>query len=604
MKKFPSWLPLAMLNAILLLVYGSTMSHTLQEIDAGELAAVQYLPGIAHPSGYPLFTFLGFFGVRTFGIFEPLLVSNALNLLMVVLGANGFFMALRVVHSKGNSWLMALSVLSVFLSLRVWTQALSIEVYAYHIGLLGLWVWALVRYQLKQGSRAWLWLGGATGLLFTNHLISVVVLPGLFWVVWRAQATWKQRGIELVKMGAVGLSLALPMYAALYMLAQQNPDAYFGDLTSFSGFWNHVSGAQYRVWMFQGWEFSKENISLFVKGLPIDLYWTLLPVLPGLWFGRKYWPWLFIQLVVCIWYASNYDIPDIEPYYLSATVLLLFPVYAFFSYLFESIKPAWISYLPAVLIPVLMFAKHVERADRSTDVLVERYATAALESVPQNALVITRQWDVFVSPCMYLQKVENQRKDVVILDKELFRRPWYLVRGQEKHPEVWAGTEVQMDSLLPKLKAFEDGDPNPVRIQFAFEDWIQSLMRENAGRRPVLLGPELVDEEVGRRTDVVLPEGYRLVPLTYFYILQRDTAYIPVVEKIDVIDDMSPAVIETENRIHRMIRQLRVSMMANRFGYENYYGQVEEANRWRQRADRMRGRKSARGPVELPPQPQ
>jgi hypothetical protein len=44
-------------------------------------------------------------------------------------------------------------------------------------------------------------------------------------------------------------------------------------------------------------------------------------------------------------------------------------------------------------------------------------------------------------------------------------------------------------------------------------------------------------------------------------------------------------------------------MMANRFGYENYYGRVEEASRWRQRADQMRGRKSARGPVELPPQP-
>lgn len=592
-----------MLNAILLLVYGSTMSHTLQEIDAGELAAVQYLPGIAHPSGYPLFTLLGFLVVRGLGFFEPLLVSNALNLLMVVFGANCFFMALRVLHSKGNSWLMALSVVSVFLSLRVWTQALSIEVYAYHIGLLGLWTWALVRYQLKQGSRAWLWLGAATGLLFTNHLISVVVIPGLLWVVWRSQATWKQRGIELVKMGAVGLSLALPMYIVLVALAHQKPEAYFGDLGSFSGFWNHVTGAQYRVWMFQGWDFSKENISLFVKGLPVDLHWTLLPALPGLWFGRKYWPWLFIQLLACIWYASNYDIPDIEPYYVSATVLLLFPVFAFYSYLAQSIKPGWIPYIPAALIPVLMYANHLERVDRRRDVLVERYATSALESVPENALVITRQWDVFVSPCLYLQKVKNQRNDVVILDKELFRRPWYLERGKEKYPEIWAGTELEMDSLLPKLKAFESGDPNPAGIQFAFEAWIQSLMQENAGRRPVLLGPELVDEEVGRRTDIVLPEGYRLVPLTYFYILQRDTNYIPLVENTDAIDDMSPAVIETENRIHRMIRQLRVSMMANRFGYENFYGRVEEASRWRQRADQMRGRKSARGPVELPPQP-
>lgn len=603
MKSLQNWLPAAALSAILFLVYGSTMSLSIQEIDTGELATVQYLPGIAHPSGYPLFTFLGFAVVRTLGFAEPLLVSNALNLLMVVLGACFFFAALRTLHPKGNPWLMLLAVLSVFFSLRVWSQAVSLEVYGYHIGLLGLWTWLLIRYQQKAGTKASIWLGLSTGLLFSNHLISIVVVPGLLWALWKAHSTWKARLLEGGIMTGAGLAAALPLYAGLLLLAKQNPAAYFGDLSSLSGFWNHITGAQYRVWMFQGWVFSKENIGLFIKGLPVDLYWTLLPAALGLWFGRKSWPWLFIQLLVCVWYASNYDIPDIEPYYLSATLLLLFPVYAFFSYLSETVKPAWLILLPAALLPVLLLFKHGERANRRSDVLVERYARAALLSLPENALVITRQWDVFVSPSMYLQTVKNLRPDVVILDKELFRRPWYLHRGQQRHPEVWKGTEPALDSLLPKLKAFEEGDPNPQGIQQAFEIWIQELMRQNAGRRPVLLGPELVDEEVGRRSDVILPEGLRLVPLSYFYQLRSDTAYVPVSESGDAVADMPPGVLETESRIHRMVRQLRISMMANRFGYENYYGRVEEASRWRQRADQMRGRKSARGPVELPPQP-
>ena len=604
LKSLPNRLPLVALSSILILVYGSTMSLSIQEIDAGELAAVQFLPGIAHPSGYPLFTFFGFALVRSLGFAEPLLISNSLNLLMVVLGAGFFYAGLRTLHPKGNPWIMLFSVLSVFFSLRVWSQAVSLEVYGYHIGLLGLWTRLFIRYWLKADSKAPIWLGLSTGLLFSNHLISIVVVPGLLWAIWRAHSTWKARLLEGLVMTGFGLAVALPLYAGLYLLAAQNPEIYFGDLRNLNGFWNHITGAQYRVWMFKGWEFSKENISLFIKGLPVDLYWTLLPAAAGLWFGRKAWPWLFIQLPFCVWYASNYDIPDIEPYYLSATLLLLFPVYAFFSYLQETVKPSWLILIPAALMPVLLLAKHGERANRSKDVLVERYARAALLSLPKNALVITRQWDVFVSPCMYLQTVKKLRPDVVILDKELFRRPWYLNRGQQRHPGVWKGTEPSLDSLLPKLQAFEAGDPNPGGIQQAFEGWIQDLMRQNLRRRPVLLGPELVDEEVGRGSDVILPEGIRLVPLSYFYQLSSDTAYLPISEEGDVLADMSPAVLETESRIHRMIRQLRVSMMANRFGYENFYGRIEEATRWRQRADQMRGRKSARGPVELPPQPQ
>lgn len=100
MKPLPNWLPTAALSAILLLVYGSTMSLSLQEIDAGELATVQYLPGIAHPSGYPLFTFLGFAVVRSIG--------NTLNMIMVVLGAPFFIAGLRTLYPKGNAWLMLL----------------------------------------------------------------------------------------------------------------------------------------------------------------------------------------------------------------------------------------------------------------------------------------------------------------------------------------------------------------------------------------------------------------------------------------------------------------------------------------------------------------
>ena len=44
---------------IVFIVYLTTLAPSVVEIDAGELATVQIMLGIAHPTGYPLFTLLG-----------------------------------------------------------------------------------------------------------------------------------------------------------------------------------------------------------------------------------------------------------------------------------------------------------------------------------------------------------------------------------------------------------------------------------------------------------------------------------------------------------------------------------------------------------------
>ena len=42
------------------IVYLFTIAPTVVQIDSGELAAVQCTLGIAHPTGYPLFTMIGY----------------------------------------------------------------------------------------------------------------------------------------------------------------------------------------------------------------------------------------------------------------------------------------------------------------------------------------------------------------------------------------------------------------------------------------------------------------------------------------------------------------------------------------------------------------
>jgi hypothetical protein len=45
---------------ITFVVYLTTMSHSVDFIDAGELATVCHTLGIAHPTGYPLFALVGY----------------------------------------------------------------------------------------------------------------------------------------------------------------------------------------------------------------------------------------------------------------------------------------------------------------------------------------------------------------------------------------------------------------------------------------------------------------------------------------------------------------------------------------------------------------
>ena len=57
---YSPWTAALVVFAVLMPVYFFTMAPTFLHIDCGELAAAQYTLGISHPTGYPLFTLLGY----------------------------------------------------------------------------------------------------------------------------------------------------------------------------------------------------------------------------------------------------------------------------------------------------------------------------------------------------------------------------------------------------------------------------------------------------------------------------------------------------------------------------------------------------------------
>lgn len=68
-------------SLIVFIVYLFTLAPSVIQIDSGELAAVQATLGIAHPTGYPLFTMLGYLFLK---IPLPFTIIYQANLLAAV----------------------------------------------------------------------------------------------------------------------------------------------------------------------------------------------------------------------------------------------------------------------------------------------------------------------------------------------------------------------------------------------------------------------------------------------------------------------------------------------------------------------------------------
>jgi hypothetical protein len=78
-------------------VYVRTLAPTVTFIDSGELAAVASTLGVAHPTGYPLFTLLGWVFSRLPFIPEPIVGLNLMAALFCSAGVYLFYHSVVVI---------------------------------------------------------------------------------------------------------------------------------------------------------------------------------------------------------------------------------------------------------------------------------------------------------------------------------------------------------------------------------------------------------------------------------------------------------------------------------------------------------------------------
>ncbi|MFQ5811875.1 MAG: protein O-mannosyl-transferase family [Anaerolineae bacterium] len=141
------WLDFAIALAIFALalaIYNATLTPSLsyKSADGNELATVCYTLGLAHSTGYPLYTWLG----KLFTFIPVGDVAHRVNLMSAVLGAAGAALLYLIMLTITNRRLpSAFTALLFAFSLTFWSQAVIAEVYAPNVFMITLTVWLLLR---------------------------------------------------------------------------------------------------------------------------------------------------------------------------------------------------------------------------------------------------------------------------------------------------------------------------------------------------------------------------------------------------------------------------------------------------------------------------
>jgi hypothetical protein len=533
---------------VALVLYIVTLCPTVSFIDSGELAADVYTLGIPHPTGYPLFTIIGYLVAH---LPLGLRVIYQLNLMAACLCAAGVYVFFRFMlffindlvlrdgkdRTRDNETVTRQIVVKKFVpatfgtlvlafSETYWSQALSIEVYSLHVLFLAILLYLFTKavhtnllsekekLELKRRDFYWFSFAFVLGLSFTNHGTTILLAPAfLAAYVYVFGITSSNSWKNLLKLG-IPFLLGLSVLIYLPVRASADPVMNWGDPDTFEKLLWHIRGRQYTVWLFESWENASKQLSYFFNTLPGKFaYVPLVPAALGAWklfkTNRPVFVFTALLFIGCVGYAINYEIHDIDSYFLLAYVAVSLwcavGASAIVS-LSTEVRTMVLFSCGLILSTAVLPITNFRNVDESKSYLVQDYTADVFRSLQPQAIVISYQWDYFVSASFYDQLVENKRTDVIVIDKELLRRSWYLHHLELRYPLLIQQSKPELEAYTKELYKFEHNLPyNANVIEYCYANFIQSIIEKNHNARPIYVTQEIEPQYTGSFTRV--PSG-------------------------------------------------------------------------------------------------
>ncbi|MFN8503630.1 protein O-mannosyl-transferase family [Kouleothrix sp.] len=221
--------------AAALLLYAATLLPGLGSRDTAELQWVVPTLGLAHPTGYPLYTLLGWLWCQL-----PLGGTPAwrLNLFSAAAAAAALAVVYALARALGQrAPAAAIAALALGVSRAFWSQATVAEVYALAALLQALLLLALLRW---RDGRWPLWLACLLlGLGLAHHRSIILMLPGALLFVLMSRRAGGARPAVASRDLVLGLG-GLLAGGMLYLYVPLRAPAW---MQSWRQVWDHISGA-------------------------------------------------------------------------------------------------------------------------------------------------------------------------------------------------------------------------------------------------------------------------------------------------------------------------------------------------------------------------
>jgi len=499
-----------------------TLAPGLYFIDTGELAAVCVKLGIAHPTGYPLFTLLGnlfskipagdyIYSLNIMCAFISSVTSLVFfNMMYFILtsmnlGRNDEKSAVLTENNKNKTVSLIISLASSLVlafSGTFWNTSNSLEVYSLHtllvVSIIFSFLYACNKHvnNTENDVKYWIFFGYILGLSFTNHLSTIFLSVGTLYLYFAVNG-FNKNSVTKILIIAIPFIVALTVYAYFFVRGDNTVIAW-GNPVNLENFYRHVSGKQFSIWMFTSTDSASKQFSHFLTVYPKEFFYIPVIVsLPGIIFlfnkQRKFFYYTVLLFVFNILYAINYDIHDINTYFLLAFIITAVWFGTGLYYIYEKLKLS-IALLVVLSLAIISFSVYgnFNENNLSGSNYVKEFTENIFKSTKGKSIVISTQWDFWVSASFYYQYVYNQRPEIAVIDKELMRKSWYLKHLRDHYPDIYQRSSNEFDLYEIELRKFEKftdkyikpqteiDKQNLIRIQNTFMALLNSIIKYNS----------------------------------------------------------------------------------------------------------------------------
>ena len=419
-------------------LYLATLSPTIYNLDSAELTTAAATGGIVRATGYPLYLILGW-------LWSKLPIGDVgfrLNLFSAFCGAMTILLAeLSMRQLELSRWARwgALGILAV--APFFWALSIIAEVYTLHTMLMAALILALLNWREAPSAERLFWPVLILAFSMGNHAATVLLVPGaILFVLLQRPTVLRQARNYIAIAAALFLGSLVFLYLPLRSLAQ--PGFNYAGTYDASGVFQAVDLTSWRgfVWLITGRSFSGQMWGYTLAEVPGQWlsFWQQLVesffvvgILPGVIGFFMMWrrdtrlaAFFTLTFLLHTAFYVHYRVVDKNTMFLPSYLIWTFWLASGYAPLLDWLREGssqrrylYLGRLAVVAAVAGSLFWNFGRVNQANDWSTRQQSEAIMAEIEPNAVVFG-WWDV-VPGLQYLQHVEGQRPDVLIINRFL-----------------------------------------------------------------------------------------------------------------------------------------------------------------------------------------